>query len=925
MGGWGAGNMRSSVVAVVVALGAPALAGDWVVYVNDTSARIDAPLSLVVNDNQEKDYAWGDVDKDGDIDLVIVRKEPFTTPGRRVNVLLMNEGGVLVDRTAAYASDADVAGDHGFGTPTNDRDVVLVDVDGDTWLDMITAVTISDGLPEHIGHPRVYMNKGAVDGVWQGFRFEDARIPQMLSASGNIANPRFCSVSAGDVTGDGAPDLYFGDYDSGGTDSPPPPGTDFNNKLLINDGAGFFTDESELRMTSQMLDSAFGASSAIVDMNDDGVLDVVKQTSLNAPLHVAITYNDPADEGFFNVYDIVYPSLAPYFISVGDLNNDDRLDIVVTDDGIDRYLLNQGNGGDGLANFTQVTFPASTNGFGGNSVVADLDNDGWQDVIITDVDVDIPGCARTSDILRNLGGTPGGMVSFQDDSGTIPSSMLTGIHDVAVFDINNDGWLDLVIGRCNGTQVWMNVPPVSVTFSYPAGIPTFVPPGETLAFQVRLEALGGVLVAESAALHVSVNGGPPVETALEPLGGDLFLATLPAGACGDAYGFHISVEVQGGLVFTDPPNAPADAFHAMVALGTEVVFEDDMEGDVSAWTVFADATLVGGHWEQADPNGTVFNGAPAAPDADATPGAGNVRAFVTENGAAGGAAFASDVDGGPAWLVSPAIDLAGTDAVISYAQWFFTALGAMDVFTVSVSNDGGDTWVVVDTVTGTGGFWEDASFVVGDFVTPTSAVVVRFSTTDSPNDSITEAGVDDFVVSRLICGEETPAIIGAMPPNNARDARQPFEPDGSNPDGWQGVTLTMDGDASGLTASDFVVTHTGDGPPPGIIKATPDGNTIALSFDTSIAVLAWTTVTHVESGTSTRLGYLPADVNEDGVSNANDILVLIDALNNVGGPLPAYKTDIDRSGAANASDILREIDLLNGAGAYDVFLGATLP
>lgn len=36
--------------------------------------------------------------------------------------------------------------------------------------------------------------------------------------------------------------------------------------------------------------------------------------------------------------------------------------------------------------------------------------------------------------------------------------MLTGVYDFAVFDINGDSYPDLVIGRCSGTRVLINVP-----------------------------------------------------------------------------------------------------------------------------------------------------------------------------------------------------------------------------------------------------------------------------------------------------------------------------------------------------------------------------------------------------------------------------------------------------------------------------------
>ena len=329
------------------------LNGGFANFTNQTDARLICDPSVGISDNEEKDYAWGDVDLDGDIDLVCVRKQPFTSEGRNINILFMNEGGSLVDRTAEYATATDVAGDNGFLTPTNDRDVVLHDLDLDGWLDIVTVTTLTDNSTKALSHPRIYMNLGEVDGIWQGFRFENARIPQMH----NTAGPRFCSLAIDDLTGDGYPDLYFGDYDSGSTQI-----FDFNNRLLINDGNAYFTDESTQRMDSDMLLSAFGAASSIADMNGDGVLDIVKQTSLNPPQHVAITYNDPSNEGYFNGYDII-DQLAPYFVTVGDLNGDGRQDLVVVDDGSDTYYLNTGNGGDGFANFDAFTCENS-GGFG---------------------------------------------------------------------------------------------------------------------------------------------------------------------------------------------------------------------------------------------------------------------------------------------------------------------------------------------------------------------------------------------------------------------------------------------------------------------------------------------------------------------------------------------------------------------------------
>ena len=119
----------SSLIVLILAL-APAVLAQWVEFTNETATRLSATSNLVATDGNEKDYAWADIDRDGDLDMAIVRKQNFTSPGKRANVLLMNINGVLTDRTGdfAVAGNAPGGSDQGFLTPTNDRDVIFVDV-----------------------------------------------------------------------------------------------------------------------------------------------------------------------------------------------------------------------------------------------------------------------------------------------------------------------------------------------------------------------------------------------------------------------------------------------------------------------------------------------------------------------------------------------------------------------------------------------------------------------------------------------------------------------------------------------------------------------------------------------------------------------------------------------------------------------------
>ncbi len=426
------GYLRRSAVAAGLSLllASGAFAGDWVEFVDATATRLVADSAVGAGDVEEKDYVAGDLDRDCRTDLVVVRKTPFSNPGARRNVLFMNEGGVLTDRTATLAPE--------FLGVSDDRDVQLADFNGDGWLDIVTAGTFSEV-------PRILMNRGRdKGGVWLGFEYDSARMPAFPIP------PKFCSVAVGDVTGGQGPDLYFTDYEN-----------NLEDRLLINDGSGFFTDQTAARLTPAMVNSVFGTSSQIADFNGDSFADIVKVNSSGdvpppgtAP-HMSILYNDGG--GNFTFEDEIY-DVAPYMTAAADFTKDGKLDLVVVDDGQDRYLVNLGNDDQGRADFSQHLVGSSpgTSFFGGSTRYADFDADGILDVIVADVDTDIPGFGGRLVILRGQPTPP----AFVDPlSGATRAWTRSGTFDAVGLHIDQDGNLDLVVGAFDGTSVFMGVGP----------------------------------------------------------------------------------------------------------------------------------------------------------------------------------------------------------------------------------------------------------------------------------------------------------------------------------------------------------------------------------------------------------------------------------------------------------------------------------
>jgi len=171
------------------------------------------------------------------------------------------------------------------------------------------------------------------------------------------------------------------------------------------------------------------------------------------------------------------------------------------------------------------------------------------------------------------------------------------------------------------------------------------------------------------------------------------------------------------------------------------------------------------------------------------------------------------------------------------------------------------------------------------------------------------------------------SIVSSNPSRGAIDARKPTDRDGTNAYGWQSVDLVFSVYASLQIPQDFFVTQAG-----GIVVAPPvtevaaaDDQHLTVTLETIIETRAWTTITHIDSGTSVRLGYLPGDVKADGVSNEADVTAHVDALNGVLPVRPIWSMDINRSEAITGADTLELVDLLNGTEAYEPYLNESLP
>lgn len=299
--------------------------------------------------------------------------------------------------------------------------------------------------------------------------------------------------------------------------------------------------------------------------------------------------------------------------------------------------------------------------------------------------------------------------------------------------------------------------PFAVQFVYPSGLPEFLPADHGAIIPVEVYGLAGATpTPHTGTLTFAVDGEAPQTVDMVATGPHGYHAHLPPAACSSVYHYHFSVQEPTLGIVTDPPDAPETMFEATSGTGELPAMLDDLETD-TGWTVGADDDdATGGIWSRMDPEGTI-----AQPEDDHTPAPGAL-CWVTD-GRSGTSDGSFDVDGGKTTLYSPPFALEGENALVSYWRWFSNDEGASpneDTFVVSISNDDGAEWHLVEELDPAGpeasGGWFYNEFPVADVVPASSQMLLRFVAQDLGSPSLVEAAIDDFSVVEFDCTALSP-------------------------------------------------------------------------------------------------------------------------------------------------------------------------
>lgn len=369
-----------------------------VLYRNNGSGTFSSqPTSLPILPGPGQ-LAIGDLDGDGDLDLLLRSPETATTPASCVTYHVNDGAGGFSDVTTSRIALPLV----------QSRQVALFDADFDGDLDM---VSVNAGL---VGN-RFYRNDGS------GNLFDDTDVLFAATANG--------SIEVADLDRDGHLDLVVGASEPGGT-----------LEVLRNNGLGAF---APLAAPGTSVPIGVGLRAyALGDL--DGDLDpdlAVSGFVFDAAFGGTATRRDRwlANDGFGNLVPHPEPELVPgSFSTIADLDLDGLPDILTFGDSPLRLLQNLGK-----QRFATAVGALPNLGGVGAVCVADFDGDLLPDVFAARR-LQATATGKPGTLLRN-----NFLTGFVDASVGLPVAQVQ-CESASAGDADNDGDIDILLANLGG-------------------------------------------------------------------------------------------------------------------------------------------------------------------------------------------------------------------------------------------------------------------------------------------------------------------------------------------------------------------------------------------------------------------------------------------------------------------------------------------